>query len=52
MRVDLDLPERMAAKLEAAAEQEGVTREALIRMWLSERLHQAAEKSEGTSEAA
>jgi len=51
-RVELDLTERMAAKLEAAAERSGVTREQLIRMWLSERLDQAAEKSAGTSAAA
>lgn len=41
-RVDLDLTQRMAAKLDAEAEQRGVTREALIRIWLSERLGQAA----------
>jgi membrane-bound lytic murein transglycosylase B len=52
VRVDLDLPERMAAKLEAAAEQSGVPREQLIRMWLSERLNQATETSAGTSAAA
>jgi hypothetical protein len=51
-RVELDLTERMAAKLEAAAEQRGVSRERLIRMWLSERLERAAEGSSGTSEAA
>lgn len=51
-RVDLDLPERMAAKLDVAAEQSGVTREQLIRMWLSERLSQSADQSAGTSEAA
>lgn len=51
-RVELDLTERMAAKIEAAAEERGVTREVLIRMWLSERLDQAAEGSAGTSEAA
>jgi hypothetical protein len=52
VRVDLDLPERMAAKLEAAAERRGVTREALIRLWLSERLDRRAEGNAGTSEAA
>jgi len=51
-RVDLDLTQRMAAKLDAAAEQRGVTREALIRMWLGERLKRAAEGSAGASEAA
>lgn len=52
VRVELDLPERMAAKLEAGAEQRGVARDQLIRMWLSERLSQAAETGAGTSEAA
>ncbi|HEX6375531.1 MAG TPA: ribbon-helix-helix protein, CopG family [Allosphingosinicella sp.] len=51
-RVDLDLTQRMAAKLDAAAARRGVTREALIRMWLSERLDRAAEGSTGTSAAA
>ncbi len=52
VRVDLDLPERTAAKLEAAAEQRGVTREALIRMWLNERLDRPAEGNSDTSAAA
>jgi hypothetical protein len=51
-RVALELTERMAAKLDAAAEQIGVTREVLIRMWLSERLDRADEASAGASEAA
>jgi uncharacterized DUF497 family protein len=41
-RVNLDFPKSLVAKLDAEAERRGVTRQALIEMWLSERLDRAA----------
>lgn len=42
VRVGFDLPQRMVAKLDAEAKRRGVTRQALIKMWLSDRLDRAA----------
>lgn len=41
-RVNVDFPQSMVAKLDAEAQRRGVTRQALIKMWLSDRLDQAA----------
>ena len=41
-RVGFDLPKWMVAKLDAEARRRGVTRQALIKMWLSDRLDRAA----------
>jgi CopG antitoxin of type II toxin-antitoxin system len=40
-RINLDVPQAMAAKLEAHARKRGVTRQALIKMWLADRLEVA-----------
>lgn len=40
-RINLDVPQAMAAKLEAHARKRGVTRQALIKMWLADRLEAA-----------
>lgn len=40
-RVNLDLPEAMVRKLDAQAQNRGVTRQALIKMWLADRLEAA-----------
>ena len=37
-RVNLDMPQHMVAKLDTHARQWGVTRQALIKMWLADRL--------------
>ena len=37
-RVNLDMPQQMVAKLDTHARQRGVTRQALIKMWLADRL--------------
>ena len=37
-RVNLDMPEAMVAKLDSHARKRGVTRQALIKMWLADRL--------------
>ena len=37
-RVNLDMPQHMVAKLDTHARQRGVTRQALIKMWLADRL--------------
>lgn len=37
-RINLDMPQAMAAQLEAHARKRGVTRQALIKMWLADRL--------------
>lgn len=37
-RINLDVPQAMAAKLETHARKRGVTRQALIKMWLADRL--------------
>ena len=41
-RVNVDFPQWMVAKLDAEARRRGVTRQALIKMWLAERLDRAA----------
>jgi hypothetical protein len=41
-RVGFDLPLWMVARLNAEAKRRGVTRQALIKMWLAERLDRAA----------
>jgi hypothetical protein len=41
-RVNVDFPQWMVAKLDAEAKRRGVTRQALIKMWLSDRLDRAA----------
>lgn len=41
-RVNVDFPQWMVAKLDAEAQRRGVTRQALIKMWLSDRLDTAA----------
>jgi len=40
-RVNLDLPEWMVRKLDMHAKKRGVTRQALIKMWLADRLEAA-----------
>jgi hypothetical protein len=42
MRIGFNLPQWMVAKLDAEAKRCGVTRQALIKMWLSDRLDRAA----------
>jgi CopG antitoxin of type II toxin-antitoxin system len=37
-RVNLDMPQHMVAKLDVHARNRGVTRQALIKMWLADRL--------------
>ncbi len=41
-RVNLDMPQAMVAKLDTHARKRGVTRQALIKMWLADRLEVAA----------
>ena len=41
-RVNVDFPHAMVDKLDVEAKRRGVTRQALIKMWLSDRLDQAA----------
>jgi hypothetical protein len=41
-RVNVDFPQWMIARLDAEARRRGVTRQALIKMWLSDRLDTAA----------
>ena len=41
-RVNVDFPQWMVARLDAEAKRRGVTRQALIKMWLAERLDKAA----------
>ncbi len=41
-RVNLDMPQHMVAKLDVHAKTRGVTRQALIKMWLADRLEAAA----------
>ena len=41
-RVNLDMPQHMVAKLDDQARLRGVTRQALIKMWLADRLGIAA----------
>lgn len=41
-RVNVDFPEWMVARLDREAKRRGVTRQALIKMWLAERLDAAA----------
>jgi hypothetical protein len=41
-RVNVDFPGWMVARLDAEAKRRGVTRQALIKMWLSDRLDRAA----------
>ena len=41
-RVNVDFPQWMVARLDAEAKHRGVTRQALIKMWLAERLDRAA----------
>jgi hypothetical protein len=41
-RVNLDMPQHMIAKLDVQAKRRGVTRQALMKMWLADRLDNAA----------
>ena len=41
-RVNLDMPQHMIAKLDIQAKRRGVTRQALMKMWLADRLDNAA----------
>ena len=41
-RVNVDMPQHMIQRLDAHAKRRGVTRQALIKMWLSDRLDSAA----------
>ena len=41
-RVNVDFPQWMVARLDAEAKRRGVTRQALIKIWLAERLDRAA----------
>jgi CopG antitoxin of type II toxin-antitoxin system len=41
-RVNVDMPQHMVAKLDVQAKKRGVTRQALIKMWLADRLEAAA----------
>lgn len=41
-RVNVDFPEWMVRRLDDEAKRRGVTRQALIKMWLADRLDQAA----------
>lgn len=41
-RVNVDFPPAMLNQLDAQARKRGVTRQALIKMWLADRLEQAA----------
>ena len=41
-RVNVDMPTHMIAKLDIQAKKRGVTRQSLIKMWLADRLEQAA----------
>jgi len=41
-RVNVDFPQWMIARLDSEAKRRGVTRQALIKMWLADRLDAAA----------
>jgi len=41
-RVNVDFPNHVVEKLDREAKRRGVTRQALIKMWISDRLDQAA----------
>jgi CopG antitoxin of type II toxin-antitoxin system len=41
-RVNLDMPQHMVASLDIHARKRGVTRQALIKMWLADRLEATA----------
>jgi hypothetical protein len=41
-RIRIDMPPGMAAKLDLQARKRGVIRQALIKMWLADRLEMAA----------
>lgn len=41
-RVNVDFTDAMVRRLDAEAERRGVTRQALIKMWIADRLDQAA----------
>jgi len=41
-RVNVDIPQWMVSRLDAEAKRRGVTRQALIEMWLADRLDAAA----------
>jgi hypothetical protein len=41
-RVNVDFPQWMVARLDSEARRRGVTRQALIKMWLADRLDAAA----------
>lgn len=41
-RVNVDMPQHMVAMLDIQAKKRGVTRQALIKMWLADRLEAAA----------
>lgn len=40
-RVKIDMPQHMVAKLDTLARNRGVTRQALIKVWLGDRLERA-----------
>ena len=40
-RVNVDFPDWMVKRLDAQAQRRGVTRQALIKMWLADRLEEA-----------
>lgn len=44
-RVSVDMPEKLIARLDAAAEVRGVNRQAVIKMWLCERLDEEDDKA-------
>lgn len=43
-RISMDVPEEMVRGLDRAAERMGVNRQAVIKIWLTERLDQEAER--------
>lgn len=43
-RISMDVPESMVVGLDRAAERMGVNRQAVIKVWLTERLDQEAER--------
>lgn len=44
-RISMDIPEGLVRGLDAAAERMGVNRQAVIKVWLAERLDQEAERA-------
>ena len=43
-RISMDVPEEMVRRLDKAASRMGVNRQAIIKIWLTERLDQEAER--------